>query len=182
MQPAANAMRPAQRKAVDYMQSSPEGKASALPMPPPAPEARRWRGPLLLDTHVLFDLWVFGDPRVQGLADRLPTLDWVATAAMLDEWQHVLGRGRLRPYLPEASAAGSVPSLPLQPRLLPTAPPAPWRSRDPDDQKFLDLAHALRPACLWSRDRALLAHRKRAAAAGVTIEPPELGLRRLGWA
>jgi hypothetical protein len=170
-------MRPAQRKAVDYMQSSHTGKDSTSLPPLLAPQEDLWHGPLLLDTHVLLDLWVFRDPRVEPLARRLPHLDWVATTAMLAEWTHVLARGRI-PGCPPGTPSSP---LPWQPRLVAEVPRAPWRCRDADDQMFLDTAYALRPAWLWSRDRALLAHRRRARALGVTIETPESGLQRLGW-
>ena len=55
----------------------------------------------------------------------------------------------------------------------PPAPdPAPIRCRDPDDQKFIDLALARSAAWLFSRDKALLALARRARSRGVTICPP----------
>lgn len=170
-------MTPAQRKAVDYMQSRNLSKTGSPPASWTEVQTLSWQGPVLLDTHVLFDLWVFRDPRVEVLAQRLPGLDWVATPAMLEEWTHVLARGRL----PGCPVGATPPEMPWRPRLVAESPRAPWRCRDADDQKFLDTAHALRPAWLWSRDRALLAHRRRALALGVTIETPESGLQRLGW-
>jgi len=131
--------------------------------------------PLLLDTHVLLDLWVFGHPGLQGLALQLPGLRWTATAEMVTEWHYMMRRGIGR-------FASRSPDDLTQPTVLPKpSQPAPWRSRDPDDQMFLDLAHTLRPCLLWTRDRALLAHRKRAALAGVFIETPESAMSRLGW-
>ena len=46
------------------------------------------------------------------------------------------------------------------------------RCTDPDDQKFVDLALALAPACLISRDRAVLKLARRAALRAVLIRPP----------
>lgn len=131
---------------------------------------------LLLDTHVLLDLWLFDNPGLQPLAMHLPKVHWVATSAMVAEWHYMMQRGIDRfPPRPWTE-------LP-QPELLPTpANAAPWRCRDPDDQMFLDLAFALKPCALWTRDKALLAHRKRAALLGVQIETPEAGLTRFEWA
>ena len=49
--------------------------------------------------------------------------------------------------------------------------------RDPTDQIFIDLALAHGPALLLTRDRALLALRRRAAARGVTVVTPSLWAR-----
>lgn len=175
--PRADALWAARRKAVDYMQDRVEGKdyprscgIHAALGPQPAAH------PLLLDTQVLLDLWLFEDPRVQQLGKILPALDWVGTAAMVAEWHYMMRRGI-------GSRPGREPGGLPQPRLLPPPDnPAPWRCRDPDDQMFLDLAHALRPCSLWSRDKALLAHRKRAKLLSVWIETPEAALARLGGA
>jgi predicted nucleic acid-binding protein len=45
--------------------------------------------------------------------------------------------------------------------------------RDPDDQKFIDLALAAKAQWLVSRDKALLALAKRAKARGLLIVKPE---------
>jgi predicted nucleic acid-binding protein len=50
--------------------------------------------------------------------------------------------------------------------------PAPWRCRDPDDQKFLDLAHSNGAGILFTKDRALLALARKAQPAGLRIAPP----------
>jgi predicted nucleic acid-binding protein len=46
---------------------------------------------------------------------------------------------------------------------------------DPDDQMFVDLAHAAGARWLVSRDRAVLRLARRAAAFGIAIAAPE------GW-
>ncbi len=159
------------------MQGRQEGKVKSVETRADAAGAPQFKGhPLLLDTHVLLDLWLFDDPRLQPLALRLKDVRWVATAAMVAEWHYMMQRGIDR-FPPR-----SVVDLP-QPELLPApSQAAPWRCRDPDDQMFLDLAFALKPCALWTRDKALLAHRKRATAVGVLIETPEIGLARCEWA
>ena len=136
------------------------------------PELPPWR--VLLDTHVLLELWLFQQPALMGLGVALSEqqLLWCASQSMLDE----LALVRARPWGPRWTAR---PELfapePLCTLLAAPDNPAPWRCRDPDDQKFLDLAYAQRPLRLWSRDRALLHWRKRAAPLGITIETPESG-------
>ena len=46
---------------------------------------------------------------------------------------------------------------------------SPWRCKDKDDQKFLDLAYSLRPCLLVSKDKQVLRFAKRALREGVTI-------------
>lgn len=131
---------------------------------------------LVIDTQALLDWRFFRDP---GCADwplppgRDSAHRWIATAAMREELAHVLAR----PW-PERWATPPAEVLDFFDRhaeLRP--PPAPreaqaLRCTDPDDQKFVDLALALAPACLISRDRAVLKLARRAALRAVLIRPP----------
>jgi predicted nucleic acid-binding protein len=54
--------------------------------------------------------------------------------------------------------------------LCPAAPKAPCTCKDPDDQKFIDLAVVHR-AVLLSKDKAVLAMRKRLERLGVGLNP-----------
>lgn len=124
---------------------------------------------VVIDTNVLLDWLVFGDPGVARLSAALRDgrLHWVATEPMLDELRHVLGRpplsARRADHVEDAIAqfcrrVAAPPATP--PRMLCT---------DPDDQKFIDLAlHRCTP-WLISRDRALLKLRRRAQAFGVQV-------------
>ena len=140
----------------------------------PAPPSTQTAWSLLLDTHVLLELWLFRQPSLAGLARALlqGELHWVASAPMLEELAHV----RVRPW-PERWVADPILQRPeALCRLAPhPTQAAPWHCSDPDDQKFLDLALALSPIRLWSRDRALLHWRKKAALRGVVIQTPEAG-------
>lgn len=147
-------------------------------LPAGAPDAALEPHPvcdLLLDTNVVLDLWLFQDPRLQRLREGLATgrCRWLATAAMLEELGHVREREFTRRY--RAS-----PELTVPPALLVASPanPAPWRCRDGDDQKFLDLAWQLKRP-LWTRDRDLLSLARRAAKLGLSVETPEAGAHRL---
>ncbi len=149
---------------------------SSEPLPADAHETQAtpqpWR--VLLDTHVLLELWLFQQPALRELAAALQQgrLQWWASQPMLDELAHVRARPWDARWMPQ-------PELHAPERLCTLRPipanPAPWRCRDPDDQKFLDLACAEAPIRLWSRDRALLHWRKRALARGILIETPEAG-------
>jgi putative PIN family toxin of toxin-antitoxin system len=126
----------------------------------------------VLDTNVLLDWLVFGDPRVAPLAGAVldGSLRWVASADMLDELHHVLSRpplGLRRPPSLDSILARCCQRVPAAPASLPLL-----RCTDPDDQKFIDLA--LHRGCAWliTRDRALLKLRRRAAQRGVQVIPP----------
>lgn len=135
--------------------------------PPPA---------AVLDTNVVLDWLVFADPRVQPLATALETgaLHWIATPPMLEELAAVLRRpglerwqARLEPALTSASARAL-----LQPVRVPPQAGHPL-CRDPDDQKFIDLALLAPARWLLTRDKALLALARPAALRGVAVCVPE---------
>ncbi len=141
---------------------------------PPQPATRRPID-LVLDTNVLLALWLFQDPTLQPLRLALAagSARWLATPAMLEELDQVSAR----PFPARYQAAAELAAPPASLAGVP-ANPAPWRCRDAADQKFLDLAWALKlPLC--SRDRDLLTLRRRAAAQGLAIETPETALARL---
>ena len=120
------------------------------------------------------DWLVFNDPRVQALAAALSAgaLRWLVAPAMRDEIRHVLGRGVAASYSPDVALieatfdahAHAVEAAEPSPRLV---------CRDPDDQKFIDLALARRARWLVSRDKALLTLAKRAKPRGLNILKPE---------
>lgn len=129
---------------------------------------------LVLDTNIVLDVFVFGDaaarPLHQGLLEG--RLQWLATAAMRQELERVLAY----PQLARRMSAGGIAAAEVlgafdrhaQPA--PSAPRAGPACRDPDDQKFIDLAVAQR-AALLSKDRAVLALGKRLAGLGVQVAP-----------
>jgi putative PIN family toxin of toxin-antitoxin system len=115
---------------------------------------------LVLDTNVWLDLLVFADPRCALLKTEIDS----ARACVLldqhchDEWQRVVSYPALRLDLVQQAA------LVTKQRALcewieddPGRPaPALPRCRDPDDQRFLQLAWRGRADCVLSRDLALL--------------------------
>lgn len=131
----------------------------------------------MIDTQTLLDWRFFGD---RACADWcLPGADagwrWFATPAMRDELAHVLARGlgsRWRTPAEQVLAFFDNYTGLVEPVAPDAAVARSLRCTDPDDQKFIDLALALRPARLVSRDRAVLKLARRSAALGVDILPP----------
>ena len=135
------------------------------------------RPAIIIDTQVVMDWLVFRNPGVQALAAAVTcgAVRWLVAPAMRDEIRHVLGRGVAAGYAPDlpfiegqfdahAQAVAAAPTQPLAGRLV---------CRDPDDQKFIDLALASRARWLVSRDKAVLALAKRARARELAIVTPE---------
>ena len=130
---------------------------------------------LVLDTNVVLDLLHFDDPAVAPIrrALRAGKAACVGNASCRDELARVLSypqfripehgaRRILEEYaalvLPCESAGADLPPLPL--------------CRDPDDQKFLELAQAAKADLLVTKDKALLALAKKAARLGFRIATP----------
>ena len=131
---------------------------------------------VVLDTNVLLDLWVFDDPGTRWLAAAIAARRVAAlrTVAIDVELMDVLGRARfgLDPEVQQQILAAWQATSECAP-----APPlAALICSDPDDQKFLDLALHARAALLFTRDRALLKLRRRAAPLGLAIARPASGL------
>lgn len=135
------------------------------------------RPALVIDTQVVMDWLVFRDARVQALAAAVTSgaVRWLVAPAMRDELRHVLGRGVAVAYAPDLAFIESQFDAHAQP--VDAAPPQPLAGRlvcrDPDDQKFIDLALAARARWLVSRDKAVLALAKRARARDLAILKPE---------
>ena len=111
--------------------------------------------PLVLDTNVVLDLFVFVDPRCAGLADALASgeLRWLATAEMRNELEHVLAYPNFVDRAPAAQAV--LERFDALANRVEAAPRARVVCRDEDDQKFIDLAVA-HAALLLSKDKEVL--------------------------
>ena len=132
----------------------------------------------MLDTNVWLDLLVFGDPRAVSLRAALEAGHVVAVTDddCRDEWQRVLGYPLLR--LDEASREAMAAAFDALAHRLPPVSQAEHatlpRCRDPDDQKFLQLAHVAGARWLLSRDRHLLSLARRCHREGwFEITTPE---------
>jgi putative PIN family toxin of toxin-antitoxin system len=127
--------------------------------------------PLVLDTNILLDIFVFNDPSVAALKEALLThrVKAFATPESILELADVISRplfalesGRQKEILQEWQAL----SEPINQTAMHQAP---WKCKDPDDQIFLDTAFTLRPAVLLSKDLALLNLAFKAAKENILI-------------
>ena len=133
------------------------------------------RPAIVIDTQVVMVWLVFNDARVQALAAALTAgrLRWLVAPAMRDEIRHVLGRGVAARYSPDLALIEA--QFDAHSEVIDAAEPSPRLvCRDPDDQKFIDLALARGARWLVSRDKALLTLAKRARLRGLAILKPEL--------
>lgn len=123
--------------------------------------------PVVLDTNIALDLLVFADAACAPLDAALQAghLHWLATGAMRDELERVLGYPKLaaRVAFHGRSAGQVLQGFDGRSRRVADAPKAPVTCGDPDDQKFIDLAVA-HGAVLLSKDFEVLRMRKRLTA------------------
>ncbi len=126
---------------------------------------------VVIDTNILLDLYVFQDPEGAALKAQINAGEMlpVASAATNAEFEEVISREKFG-LSPQAQAA--IISDWMQRSSLQNATHitrAPWRCKDQDDQKFLDLAFSIRPCALISKDKQVLRFKKRAQREGVQI-------------
>ena len=128
--------------------------------------------PIVLDTNIVLDLFIFSDPATTDLRQALEAgaLRWMATAPMREELRRVLDYPQLQPRM---AFYGITPELVLvafdrHAQLCPEAPKTIYTCKDADDQKFIDLAAAHR-ARLLSKDKAVLCMTRRLKNLGITV-------------
>jgi putative PIN family toxin of toxin-antitoxin system len=127
---------------------------------------------VVIDTNIVLDAFVFNDPAARALLDGLRngSLQWVATQPMRVELERVLAYPqivkRLRHY--QLQALDVLARFDALAQLLPVADKAQVTCKDPDDQKFIDLAVARR-SVLLSKDNAVLCMKKRLLALSVHV-------------
>ncbi|MFD0739395.1 putative toxin-antitoxin system toxin component, PIN family [Lysobacter koreensis] len=124
----------------------------------------------VLDTNACLDLFVFADPRAAALhsAIRVGEVVAVTNAECRSEWLRVLDYPQLQ--LDDAARAAATAAFDAQVYCVPDAAPATLpmpRCKDPDDQKFLQLALAAGARWLVSRDRHVLALGRRTRRDGL---------------
>ena len=126
--------------------------------------------PIVIDTNIVLDLLLFKDPATQALKQALAStkIQWLSTQAMRDELERVLSYPKImaRLAVAELDAPSVLQQFDARARLVEVAPKANVTCRDPDDQKFIDLA-VLHKAILLSKDRAVLCMKKRLLALSV---------------
>jgi putative PIN family toxin of toxin-antitoxin system len=128
---------------------------------------------IVLDTNIVLDLVVFNDPAIQPVREQLAagTLRWIATQPMRDELERVLGYPQIVKSMlhHQTSATAVLAQFDAQAHTVVVAPKASVTCKDPDDQKFIDLAVA-HQATLLSKDNAVLCMEKRLLALGVIAQ------------
>lgn len=131
------------------------------------------RKPLILDTNIVLDLFVFNDPEVAALKTALLAneLNWIATPDMRVELERVLTYPKIVPRMAfyQVKAADVLGKFDQLASLVDPAPRAPWICKDPDDQRFIDLA-VQHTATLLSKDQAVLNMAKRLLTAGAVVQ------------
>jgi predicted nucleic acid-binding protein len=139
-----------------------------------APEGGKAPARCVLDTNIVLDLWVFDEPRAEALRLSVENghTQWLATAAMREELARVLAYPQIAKRLThrELPASAVLGHFDRWAQLQPDAPKAEYACKDPDDQKFIDLAVA-HTASLHSKDAQVLCMRKRLERCGVALNP-----------
>lgn len=130
---------------------------------------------VVLDTNIVLDLFLFRDTETQALSDALSQskLVWLATAAMREELARVLTYPKIanRMAFYALAAEDILKKFDAGSRIVDVPIKANATCKDPDDQKFIDLAVA-HGALLLSKDQAVLCMAKRLRALGVAYTGP----------
>jgi len=127
--------------------------------------------PVVLDTNILLDIFVFNDERAihlkQAMMNR--SIQLISSQTTLLELADVISRPLFNlDEVTQASILTQWQSL-AQMHDDSNLAPAPWKCQDTDDQIFLDLAYQLRPTVLISKDNAVLQIASRAASEDILI-------------
>ena len=117
---------------------------------------------LVLDTNTVLALWMFRDPALEALRAWIEAgkCRLYSREDALTELHHVLNDGRfslvptLRQELEDKYRSRLAPPSPAS-QAVPRGSTLP-ECRDPDDQKFLEIAQTLGATHLLTRDKALL--------------------------
>ena len=133
--------------------------------------------PWVIDTNIVLDLWLFEDPATVPLRTALQSgrITHLATCSMREELARVL----TYPHIVKRMAKSHIQAQDILQRfdehLLAAEPAAkaPCTCKDPDDQKFIDLAVA-HGVPLLSKDAAILCMKKRLLQAGVLLNPADI--------
>lgn len=132
--------------------------------------------PLVLDTNIVLDVWLFADPASAALRHAVLSgaVRVLATQAMHQELARVLDYPAMRQRLGPATDPSSRDAQAIlrcyacHVQTVATAPKAPYTCQDRDDQMYIDLAVQHR-AQLLSKDRHVLSMSKRLARLGVIV-------------
>jgi putative PIN family toxin of toxin-antitoxin system len=140
-------------------------------------ESHNLAKPLILDTNIILDLFVFNDPDLATLKPALlaglenKQLNWIATTDMRIELERVLTYPKITPRMTfyQVTADDVLAKFDQLATLVDPAPKAKWVCKDPDDQRFIDLA-VQHQATLLSKDQAVLCMAKRLLTANAVVQ------------
>ena len=137
------------------------------------PISTSWPEKVILDTNIVLDAFVFNDPTAKPLLQALQsgTLHWIATAPMREELERVLAYPKIAKRLAfyTLPASDVLEQFDRMVQIVAVATKAPIICKDPDDQKFIDLAVAHK-ALVLSKDNAVLCMKKRLLALGAHVQ------------
>lgn len=127
--------------------------------------------PVVFDTNVLLDIFVFNDFRAIHLKQALieKGVDALATPKTIDEFADVMSRPLFS--LDPIAQENILTQWRNLARILPDESliTAPWQCQDPDDQVFINLAFTAKPSILISKDNEILKLSNRALKEFVII-------------
>ncbi len=151
--------------------SASEQSAKTETFAPAATRADTAQRPLwVLDTNIVLDVFLFADPAAQPLREALAQahIRWISTAPMREELARILGYPHIakRMAFYQRSFEDLLHAYDTHSHPVEVAPRAPLRCKDPDDQRFIDLA-LVHQAGLLSKDHAMLCMAKRLRSLGV---------------
>ena len=128
--------------------------------------------PVVIDTNIVLDIWVYQDPATPSLLTALAqgAVQWLATAPMREELLRVLDYPHIaqRRERDGVTAQAVLAHFDRLAQMHPIAPKAPYICKDEEDQKFIDLA-AAHQASLLSKDKQVLRLTNRLARLGVAV-------------
>ena len=129
-------------------------------------------GPVVIDTNIVLDIWVYQDPATPSLLTALAqgAVQWLATAPMREELLRVLDYPHIaqRRERDGVTAQAVLAHFDRLAKIQAIAPKAPYVCKDEDDQKFIDVAVA-HQALLLSKDKQVLRLTNRLARLGVVV-------------
>ena len=127
--------------------------------------------PVVLDTNILLDIFVFNDERALQLKKALfdKATQFLASQKTIEEFADVISRPLFKLDKQTQTAILAQWQSIAEQKDDSNLASAPWQCQDPDDQIFLDLAYQLRPTILISKDNAVLQIAHRAASENILI-------------
>lgn len=127
--------------------------------------------PIILDTNILLDIFVFEDTRASQLRNAILNRQIMtySSQATIEELADVISRPLFSiedQRQTEIILQWQAVSQSMNEAQIGVAP---WKCRDPDDQIFLDIAFTVRPSILISKDHELLSLATRALKEDILI-------------